>query len=118
MAFAVVRRTFGVTSASRVSRELARLYPDAPIAGKFHTLEEIVTLPGVGPKIPNAVLGDAFGKPGIVVNTHFARLARGSAGPRMATLKRSSATSPRCWFPDIRSGYVVAAHIPRTGATS
>jgi endonuclease III len=40
------------------------------------TLEELVTLPGVGRKTANVVLGDAFGKPGIVVDTHFARLAR------------------------------------------
>jgi endonuclease III len=40
------------------------------------TLEELVTLPGVGRKTGNMVLGGAFGKPGIVVDTHFARLAR------------------------------------------
>jgi endonuclease III len=41
-----------------------------------HTMEELVTLPGVGRKTANVVLGDAFGTPGIVVDTHFARLAR------------------------------------------
>jgi len=40
------------------------------------TLEELVTLPGVGRKTANVVLGDAFGKPSIMVDTHFARLAR------------------------------------------
>jgi endonuclease III len=40
------------------------------------TLEELVTLPGVGRKTANVVLGEAFGKPGIVVDTHVARLAR------------------------------------------
>ena len=40
------------------------------------TLEELVTLPGVGRKTANLVLGDAFGKPGLTVDTHFARLAR------------------------------------------
>ena len=40
------------------------------------TLEELVTLPGVGRKTANLVLGGAFGKQGIVVDTHFARLAR------------------------------------------
>jgi endonuclease-3 len=39
-------------------------------------LEELVTLPGVGRKTANLVLGDAFGKPSITVDTHFARLAR------------------------------------------
>jgi endonuclease-3 len=40
------------------------------------TLEELVTLPGVGRKTANVVLGNAFGKPGITVDTHFKRLAR------------------------------------------
>jgi endonuclease-3 len=40
------------------------------------TLEELVTLPGVGRKTANVVLGGAFGKPGLTVDTHFARLAR------------------------------------------
>jgi len=40
------------------------------------TLEELVTLPGVGRKTANVVLGDAFGKPSLTVDTHFARLAR------------------------------------------
>ena len=40
------------------------------------TLEELVTLPGVGRKTANLVLGAAFGKPGITVDTHVARLAR------------------------------------------
>jgi endonuclease III len=40
------------------------------------TLEELVTLPGVGRKTANMLLGDAFGKPGLTVDTHFARLAR------------------------------------------
>lgn len=40
------------------------------------TLEELVTLPGVGRKTANLVLGDAFGKPSLTVDTHVARLAR------------------------------------------
>jgi endonuclease-3 len=40
------------------------------------TLEDLVTLPGVGRKTGNLVLGDAFGKPSLTVDTHFARLAR------------------------------------------
>jgi endonuclease-3 len=39
-------------------------------------LEDLVTLPGVGRKTANVVLGDAFGIPGITVDTHFGRLAR------------------------------------------
>jgi len=40
------------------------------------TLEELVKLPGVGRKTANVVLGNAFGLPGITVDTHFGRLAR------------------------------------------
>jgi endonuclease III len=40
------------------------------------TLEELVHLPGVGRKTANVVLGDAFGQPGITVDTHCGRLSR------------------------------------------
>jgi endonuclease-3 len=40
------------------------------------TLEELVTLPGVGRKTANVVLGHAFDIPGITVDTHFGRLSR------------------------------------------
>src|SRR5215467_8069992 len=40
------------------------------------TLAEMVTLPGVGRKTANVVLGNAFGIPGITVDTHFGRLSR------------------------------------------
>lgn len=40
------------------------------------TLEELVTLPGVGRKTANVVLGNAFDVPGITVDTHFGRLVR------------------------------------------
>jgi endonuclease-3 len=39
-------------------------------------MKDLVTLPGVGRKTANVVLGNAFGVPGITVDTHFARLAR------------------------------------------
>ena len=39
-------------------------------------LQDLVTLPGVGRKTANVVLGNAFGIPGITVDTHFGRLAR------------------------------------------
>ena len=40
------------------------------------TLEELTALHGVGRKTANVVLGNAFGIPGIVVDTHVSRLAR------------------------------------------
>ena len=39
-------------------------------------LKDLVTLPGVGRKTANVVLGNAFDVPGITVDTHFARLVR------------------------------------------
>ena len=39
-------------------------------------LRDLVTLPGVGRKTANVVLGNAFEVPGITVDTHFARLSR------------------------------------------
>ena len=46
---------------------------DGEVPGK---LKDLVTLPGVGRKTANVVLGNAFGVPGITVDTHFGRLAR------------------------------------------
>jgi len=40
------------------------------------TLDELITLPGVGRKTANVVLGHAFDTPGITVDTHFGRLSR------------------------------------------
>lgn len=40
------------------------------------SLEALVKLPGVGRKTAFVVLGNAFGQPGITVDTHFGRLAR------------------------------------------
>ncbi|GAA1511214.1 hypothetical protein GCM10009788_14470 [Nocardioides humi] len=40
------------------------------------TLDDLVTLPGVGRKTANVVLGNAFDLPGITVDTHFGRLSR------------------------------------------
>ena len=39
-------------------------------------LDDLVKLPGVGRKTANVVLGNAFGVPGITVDTHFGRLVR------------------------------------------
>jgi endonuclease-3 len=39
-------------------------------------LEDLVTLPGIGRKTANVILGNAFGVPGLTVDTHFGRLVR------------------------------------------
>lgn len=46
---------------------------DGEVPGR---LVDLVTLPGIGRKTANVVLGNAFGVPGITVDTHFGRLAR------------------------------------------
>ncbi|MFC4997246.1 endonuclease III [Dactylosporangium cerinum] len=38
------------------------------------TLDQLVALPGIGRKTANVILGNAFGVPGITVDTHFQRL--------------------------------------------
>ena len=52
----------------------------ADIVAKHHgevprTLEELIALRGVGRKTANVVLGNAFGMPGLVVDTHVGRLS-------------------------------------------
>ena len=39
-------------------------------------LDDLVTLPGIGRKTANVILGNAFDIPGITVDTHFGRLVR------------------------------------------
>jgi endonuclease-3 len=39
-------------------------------------LDQLVTLPGIGRKTANVILGNAFGVPGLTVDTHFGRLVR------------------------------------------
>lgn len=40
------------------------------------TMEELITLPGVGRKTANVILGNAFGQPGVVVDTHVKRVSK------------------------------------------
>lgn len=56
----------------KLSAALVEKY-DGQVPGR---LEDLVTLPGVGRKTANVVLGNAFDVPGITVDTHFGRLAR------------------------------------------
>ncbi|MBB1244043.1 endonuclease III [Streptomyces durbertensis] len=46
---------------------------DGEVPGR---LEDLVSLPGVGRKTAFVVLGNAFGVPGLTVDTHFGRLVR------------------------------------------
>ena len=59
-------------SLQKCCRELA-----ARFGGKVpRTLEELVTLPGVGRKTANVIRGNAFGIPGIAVDTHVHRVTQ------------------------------------------
>jgi endonuclease-3 len=54
------------------AQELASRFP-----GTFpSTMEDLLTLPGVGRKTANVVLGTCFGTPAIVVDTHFRRVTQ------------------------------------------
>lgn len=56
----------------RLGQELCDRY-GGEVPGR---LDDLVTLPGVGRKTANVVLGNAFGVPGLTVDTHFSRLVR------------------------------------------
>ncbi|MCL2221547.1 MAG: endonuclease III [Oscillospiraceae bacterium] len=48
----------------------------AKFGGKVpDTMEELLTLPGVGRKTANLILGDIYNKPAVVVDTHCIRLS-------------------------------------------
>ncbi|WP_062131056.1 endonuclease III [Demequina aestuarii] len=55
-----------------LSRDIVERY-DGEVPGR---LSDLTTLRGVGRKTANVVLGNAFGVPGITVDTHMGRLAR------------------------------------------
>lgn len=60
---------------SRSIREISRRII-ADFSGKVpHTFEELLSLPGVGPKTANLVLGLGFGIPAICVDTHVHRIS-------------------------------------------
>jgi endonuclease III len=60
------------TSILGLGQALCERY-DGQVPGR---LADLVTLPGVGRKTANVVLGNAFDVPGITVDTHFGRLVR------------------------------------------
>ena len=60
------------TSLTGLGAALVERY-DGQVPGR---LSDLVTLPGIGRKTANVVLGDAFGVPGITVDTHVGRLVR------------------------------------------
>jgi endonuclease-3 len=65
-------------------------------------LRDLVTLPGVGRKTANVVLGNAFDVPGLTVDTHFARLVE-----RFGWVEGAVAKDP------VKTEHAVAALFPR-----
>ncbi|MFS0885882.1 endonuclease III [Aeromicrobium sp. 179-A 4D2 NHS] len=72
---------------------------DGEVPGR---LKDLVTLPGVGRKTANVVLGNAFGVPGITVDTHFLRLVR-----RWEWVDEETAKDP------VKTEHAVGALFPR-----
>jgi endonuclease-3 len=67
-----------------------------------NTLDQLDSLPGVGRKTANVVLGNAFGVPGITVDTHFGRLVRRfgwttETDPDKVELEVAGLFPPRDW---------------------
>ena len=70
-------RTCGLFRAkARALRGSARILVEAHGGEVPRTREELMALPGVGRKIANLIMGDAFGAQAIVVDTHCARISR------------------------------------------
>jgi len=61
------------------------------------TLEALLELPGVGRKTANLLLGDCFGVPGVVVDTHCGRLARRMGFTRAEDPARVEQDLMRVW---------------------
>ncbi len=72
---AIIRSTgFYKNKAASILKCASKLVSD--FKGKVpDTMEELTTLPGVGRKTANVVLGVCFGTPGIVVDTHVLRIS-------------------------------------------
>ena len=67
-----------------------------------NTMDQLDSLPGVGRKTANVVLGNAFGVPGITVDTHFGRLVRrfgwtAETDPDKVELAVGALFPPRDW---------------------
>jgi len=72
----MVRTTGFFRSKARNIRECCRSLVEKYGGQVPSKIEELVTLRGVGRKTANVVLGNAFGIPGITVDTHVGRLSR------------------------------------------
>jgi endonuclease-3 len=71
----IVRPTGFYRNKTRNIKACCRALVDLHGGGVPRTLAELVKLPGVGRKTANVVLGAAFDTPGVVVDTHVARIS-------------------------------------------
>ena len=67
-------------------------------------MEDLVTIPGVGRKTANVILGHVFGQPAMVVDTHVRRLSKrmgftASADPEKIELDLQKLVPPAQWTP-------------------
>lgn len=72
----MIRSTGFFRSKARSIREACRGIATRHGGEVPRTLEELTALRGVGRKTANVVLGNAFGIPGVVVDTHVGRISR------------------------------------------
>jgi endonuclease-3 len=71
----LVKRTGFFRQKTRAIQATARAVADRHHGRVPETIDTLVELPGIGRKTANVVLGTAFGKPAIFVDTHVRRLA-------------------------------------------
>jgi endonuclease-3 len=72
----IIRSTGFFRNKAKNIRACCRVLVEKYAGAVPQSLDELVHLPGVGRKTANVVLGDAFGRPGITVDTHCGRLSR------------------------------------------
>lgn len=89
------------------------------------TMEDLLTIPGVGRKTANVVLGTAFGKPAVVVDTHVKRVANRLGLTRSSDPERIESDLQRLFPPEqwtavsqrllLHGRYVCLARRPKCG---
>lgn len=120
---ALVKPTGFYRNKARAVRDCSRALVEDYGGRVPETLEELVRLPGVGRKTANLILGECFGKPGVVVDTHVRRTAA-----RLGLTTESDAEkverdlqawiAPEDWYPAssrllLHGRYVCVARAPR-----
>jgi endonuclease-3 len=69
------------------------------------TMEDLLTLPGVGRKISNLILGDIYGKPAVVADTHCIRLSNRFGLCDSTDPKKVEFTLKKIIVPEEQSGF-------------